>query len=155
MQDIKTLLQKAYEQMQSGELESALLLYEDILTVDPTNLTALNTLGFIFYLKNDYEKGVSLCRETIRLYPNNAYTRKGLGLHLAKQGYIEESIDSLKKALEIDPNFVDAYHDLAYVYYENGDKKSALEYLQKGYIKIKDEKYRPLFDKFLKKLEAN
>lgn len=148
-ENVKNLLQKAYNIMQSGNIESAQHLYEEILEAAPNNLTALNTLGFILYIKGSYEKGASLCRKTIELYPDNAYARKGLGLHLAKQGHIAESISSLKKALEIDPDFVDAYHDLAYVYYENGDKESALKYLEDGYSKIRDEKYRPLFDKFL------
>ena len=151
--NIKEHLNKAYETMQKGDLKSALILYNEVLSADPSNLNALNSLGFLFYFLEEYEQGKEVCLKTINLYPNNPYARKGLGLHLARLNCLEEAVQSLKKAIEIDENFVDAYHDLAFVYFEAGDFDTAKKYLVEGMPKIKDEKYQAYFDKFMKKLD--
>ena len=152
--DLKELLNMAREALLESKYGESLKLYLEVLKVDENNLTALNTLGFIYYFKGEFAEGIKYCLRAVEKYPENAYARKGLGLYLAKEGRRDEAAASIKKAIELDPDFVDAYHDLAYVYYESGDFESAREWIGKGVGKSHDVRYKGLFDKFIRKLDS-
>ncbi len=150
--ELKIMIDDAYRLLNSGDLDSAFTLYNKIIAVDAGNLAALNSIGFILYFRNEFAQGIEICRKTVELYPDNAYARKGLAMHLAKAGFFDEAVMSMKKAIEIRDDFVDAYHDLAYIYYEASCFEDAKKYLLEGLAKVKDQRYKALFEKFLNKL---
>lgn len=150
--EIEQLLKEASEHWKKREDEASIACYRKILELEPDHITALNMLGFFLYFRNCFEEGERICRRAVEAHPENAYARKGLGLHLHKLGRSGEGVESLKKAIELDENFVDAYHDLAYVFYDGGDYENSEFWLERGYEKVKDERYRSLFDAFFGKL---
>jgi len=57
------------------------------------------------------------------------YYNKGIVLSLYPDKY-NEAIESIKKSIEINPNFVDAYILLSNIYYEHGDNENASRMFQ-------------------------
>lgn len=150
---IRELIEEGYTLLKMNDFSRAMECYQEILKLDETNLVALNSMGFIHYFNGDYKKGEEICRRTLSLYPQNAYAHKGLGLHLAKLGRVDEAIDVIKKAIELKKDFIDAYHDLAYVLYENGQYEEAKRCLKEGLSKATTPEMSQLLKRFLKKLE--
>lgn len=151
--DLRSILSEARSHLLSADYDMALKLYLAALSMDENNLAALNALGFILYFKKDYSKGMEYAVKAVETYPEDAYARKGLGLYLAKQGKLEEAVESMKRAIEIDPDFVDAYHDLAFIYYEFGNFDEARVWITEGVKRCKDIRYKELFGKFSRRLD--
>ena len=80
-----------------------------------------------------------------------AYARKGIVLQ--KLGNIDEGISYLIKSIEnSDESFLDPYHDLAVVYYENGRISDAKDILDKG--RSKSQRFKEQTDDFCKILDS-
>ena len=62
-----------------------------------------------------------------------------LGMKYLTDGNYEEAIIEFEVAIEIDESKADAYIGLAEVYIEQGDLQKAIEILEEGYEKTKDE----------------
>ena len=88
-----------------NESEEAIGFAEKACDIDPFNLNAKNTYGFLL---SDYEmdipKGIEMLREIIRIKPNNPAYLDSLGWAYYKKGDKKASIASLKKAIEISNN---------------------------------------------------
>lgn len=114
----------------------------------PCDLTYLNYWGYLQYLLQDFESCLQVNQQIIKLYPHHAYAYKGKGLALVELGQPEEGILSLKKAIELDPHFFDAYHDLIITYIEHNLILKAQELLLSTPVNNQEEK------KALEKLKA-
>jgi len=88
-----------------------------------------------------HRRGKRYIDEALRLDPNLAEAWAGLGLW--DGGDAEMSIDALVKALEINPNLIDASNWLQIALREQGQMRSALEILME--IAERDPLYRPAF----------
>ena len=54
------------------------------------------------------------------------------GTHLARMLKFPEAVEELKKAIEIDPNYAEAYYNLGYVYFQRTEYKEAEKYYTKA-----------------------
>ena len=88
-----------------------------------------------------HRRGKRYIDEALRLDPNLAEAWAGLGLW--DGGGAEASIDALVRALEINPNLIDASNWLQISLREQGQMRSALEILTE--IAERDPLYRPAF----------
>jgi len=86
-------------------------------------------------------RGKRYIDEALRLDPNSAEAWAGTGLYLDEDS--EAAIEALVKALEINPNLIDASNWLQIVLRESGQMKSALEIVTD--IAERDPLYRPAF----------
>lgn len=152
---IGRLIDEGNIHLRNNNFHEAKACFEHVLTLDDTNLQALNYMGFIYYFTGEFEKGERLCRKTILAYPNNAYAHKGLGLHCAKLGRIDEARQHLNRAIELQPDFSDAYFDMACVLYENKCYDEAENYLTRGLPHAKSPEGSRLFERFLAKLRSS
>ena len=55
-----------------------------------------------------------------------------LGIGLAKEGRLSEAVEQYKKALAIDPDYVDAHYNLGAVYANSGNIDKAIEHLRRA-----------------------
>ncbi|HEY5960468.1 MAG TPA: tetratricopeptide repeat protein, partial [Polyangiaceae bacterium] len=69
------------------------------------------------------------CRRALAIEPHRAYSNKGLGLCLAKQGKLDEGLPYLHHAIAVEPNWFDPRWDLAVVLSEVGRYDEALAVL--------------------------
>lgn len=112
-----------------GELDSASELLDGLLRDFPEDEEVLDLAGFVRFFQGRFREGEAICRKAIELNPKHAYAHKGLGLHLARQGRVQEGIGALEDAIQLDPTFFDPYWDLAIILHENGMNDRVLELL--------------------------
>ncbi|MBF0361706.1 MAG: ATP-binding cassette domain-containing protein [Oligoflexia bacterium] len=91
------------------------------------HVTLLNYLGYIKYTKNDFESCRSINSRVLEISPNDPYAHKGMGLTLVELGEFDQGVSFLRRAIELDPFFFDAYHDLCLTYYKHGQIEKAKE----------------------------
>jgi serine/threonine protein kinase/Tfp pilus assembly protein PilF len=94
------------------------------------------------YIEKDQQKSIRLLEQLISKYP------KEKRAHLALAdifGYddIDKAVEELKKALEIDPNYIEAINALGLYYRYKGDFEKALE-LFKKYASVSPDQPNPL-----------
>jgi tetratricopeptide (TPR) repeat protein len=84
--------------------KKAVELYEKALSLDSSNLTATNGLGYVLVDSGiDVKRGLDLCRKAVQTKPQNAAYLDSLGWAYFKIGDVNEARTTLRRALEIAP----------------------------------------------------
>jgi len=125
-------LDDAHAAMESGNLDDALTLFQEILAENPTITTAYLGIGEIYMLQEDYESAEPAFARAARLEPRNYEAQYGHGLALQMLKRYAESIRAYHRALTIDPASPDANLNLAYVYLQLGEPTRALTFAEKA-----------------------
>lgn len=109
----------------------ALAASDRAIQLNPTDAVVLMQRGFVLMSLQRIPEAVEALTQSIELQPNPwSYTMRGslrLGL-----GDRQGSVTDLKRALELDPNFLLAYMSLGGVYSAIGDHKAALATFDKA-----------------------
>jgi predicted O-linked N-acetylglucosamine transferase (SPINDLY family) len=93
---------------QSGRIDEARAVYEEILRQDPGQGDTLYLLGFLAYQAGDFEKAVAyLQRAATALGPHPA-TLHTLGASLQALGRLDEAIESYSRVIRVRPDHADA-----------------------------------------------
>lgn len=96
-----------------------------------------------FLLERDYTRAVDLFSKLSAEYPDDPYLPAYLGLRYYRNlGRYNEAAEQFKRALERDPEFVQAYNWLGYVAMDQGDHDTAEETF-KRYIHLAPDEPRP------------
>jgi len=95
-----------------GDLEGALRLYQESLTIDPNYIPAILNLASVRMNSGELGAAEELFRRAVSLAPDSYEAYNGLGIALARQGRNDESEAAFRKALEIDPNLEAARDNL-------------------------------------------
>src|SRR5687768_2109984 len=82
--------------------------------------------------RGDAAKAAAIFREAIDRSPGNAALHFGAGLAAQRLGRRDAALSSLRKAVEIDPEFTSALSLLAHVAYASGDLDLAVRSLEKA-----------------------
>jgi tetratricopeptide (TPR) repeat protein len=135
-------LEVAHKAANLGEFARAERLLHEVLSEDETCLLALDLLGFVQFFLGRPAEAEQACRRAIAIEPNRAYSNKGLGLCLAKQGKLDEGLPFLRHAIELEPAWFDPRWDLAIVLSEAGRHAEALEVLNQAERAIPTEQAR-------------
>jgi tetratricopeptide (TPR) repeat protein len=102
------------------------------LALVPDDLTLLDLGGFVCFFLGDYLATETYCRRALALKPDHAYACKGLGLALARQGRVDEGVQSLERSIALAPEWVDSYWDLAVALLEAGRSDEALHAVERA-----------------------
>ncbi len=105
-----------------GKTEEAKQAFADAKTVDPNDTTLLLTEANLYLKSNDIPNYTRLVNEALQKEPNNADLVYNLGVVSADANKLDVAESYYKKAIEIDPNFFNAYLNLAELKMRN-DKK--------------------------------
>ncbi len=160
---------RRYEQfglISSGESLKSFQYYQKALSIDNQLMSALSYLAFYYCETNRLDEAVTLANKIIKVNPDNADSHFTLGYVYRYAGLIEEAINEMEKAVNIDPTniryrslvatysgarefskaqkLVDTYDESSFTIgwdgllnYRIGDYKSAEIHLKK--LKEKDE----------------
>ena len=122
----------------TGQFKPALEAYTKAIELDDDYALAYNNIGNIFlavYIGKDdqqaYRLAVNHFKRAIELDPELASAYNGLGGAYRKAGRVDDAIFLWKKSLELKPDYALSLYNLGMAYLMKGDKKQALEYLEK------------------------
>jgi Tfp pilus assembly protein PilF len=129
-------LEAAHQAANRREFARAERLLLEVLSDDACSLIALDLLGFVQYFQERPAEAEQACRRAIAIDPKRAYSNKGLGLCLAKQGKLDEGLPYLREAIRLEPNWFDPRWDMAIVLSEVGRYDEALEVLAEAELAV-------------------
>ncbi len=75
---------------------------------------------------------ISLINEMLKKDPTDAFLNYAVALELAKQGEINEAIDTLKQLIKRKPDYLPSYYQLGKYYEETNKTEKAIDIYRKG-----------------------
>jgi serine/threonine protein kinase/tetratricopeptide (TPR) repeat protein len=81
-------------------------------------------------IEKNEERYEALLRELVRKYPKEKIAHLSMGVRLYHKDRLLEAVDSFKKALELDPEYGEAWNGLAYAYADLEDYPAAIDALE-------------------------
>jgi non-specific serine/threonine protein kinase len=144
-------------------LDRAITLFERAVELDPNYASAWAALGGAYSLKGGFlgmsallEKAIAPLRRALGLNPSLVNAHVWLGSALAGLGRIDDGIDLLRKAVEIDPRNADAHQTLARAYWlSNGKVAEGIAELRKALALNPEAGYTHLQLSMLEALSGN
>ncbi|MGB3479163.1 MAG: tetratricopeptide repeat protein [bacterium] len=102
------------------------------LDLKPDDLDALYFTGEILVRKKDYKAATRYFERATQIKDDDLYAWFYLGVCYMKLKKYEQAIHALEnKVLHIDPAYVSAMQNLAFIYRELGDNQKSLDYLER------------------------
>ena len=109
-QQIAAKLQQGFALHNTGQLEQARILYEEILKLDPKHFDALQLSGTIAAQTKQWDKAIRLLTEALKINTTNASVYVNLGLVLNEFKRFEEALKSFDRAIKLNFKYIEAYH---------------------------------------------
>lgn len=117
---------------ETGNYDTALAMFQDILAENPTITTAYLGIGDIYIIKKDYEKAEPAYGRAARLEPQNFDAQYGHGLALQMLNRFIEAVRAYHRALTIDPDSVKANLNIAVTYLQMNEARSAVTFAERA-----------------------
>jgi tetratricopeptide (TPR) repeat protein len=128
--NITVTMMTADVERETGNLPEAIQKYQSALTIDPSNLTALNNLAYLLALENPGE-ALKYAQQAAEIAPDSAAVEDTLGwVHYRQRNY-SSALVYLKAAASKDPTPQHQFH-LAQCYFKTGDKDTGEQLLIKA-----------------------
>ena len=122
--------------------------YKDLqCTSASMNTTFLNNLGNSYRLAGDLEQAESILLKSLDLDSNGILTQFSLGILYKTQGNISKAIKSFQNSIQVNPQYTEAYYQLAATHLKAKNKESAKLSIQKG-LKVDpdNKKFKKLYE---------
>jgi tetratricopeptide (TPR) repeat protein len=135
--DVKVLRQLALVANESGNTDDAIAAWEAVTEVDPQDTEAWMTLGDLYAATGDSARSQQAYQRVVELDPSNAHQIfYNLGALIMNRDSrsdadTQQAIAAFRKAVEIKPDYAQAYKQLAFALLGVGDKAGAAEALEK------------------------
>lgn len=124
-----TLLQLGRVYFELGDVDSALLAYEEAIAIDPSYAKAYSDLSVVYRYNGDSEKAIVYLRRALELDPENVDHQYSLGLLLWQAGQAEEAVGYLKAIVEQCPWHPGAHYNLGQALISLGRMEEGQRYL--------------------------
>ncbi len=144
------MLDEATQAARAKDFAESKAMLDKVFALEKDNLRAHDLAGFVLFFMKHYKDAEQHCIQALRIKPNHAYALKGYGLCVARQGRIDEGVESLEKAIAQKPAWSDPYWDLAVVLSEAQRVEDAICVLKRGIDNVPSKKER--FEGFVKRL---
>ncbi len=100
--DIEAMLKLGYARFHLEDYSEALRVYDNALEIDVTNPDAWNLKSLIHYEQKNYAKALDCVEKAIESDPIFGMAHYNQACYLSMLGQVSESIDALKRSIEID-----------------------------------------------------
>ena len=120
--------QAAVHAEEAGDKQRAIVLYNEILEIDPDYAAACINLGTVYFHLRQFGRAEELYRRATVADPGYVLAYFDLGNVLDELERPEESIAAYRKAVELSPRYADAHYNLALAYERNAQYRSALRH---------------------------
>ena len=87
---------------------------------------------YAFWVDTNYEEYFQIYKTIVEKHPRDKRAHWELSNYYGMKNMYPQVIEELEIVLELDPNWADAYDDLAFAYSNIGEDEKALEYIKKG-----------------------
>ena len=112
-----------------GNFDAAEATFHAGLVLDSTNYDLLLSLGDLMMAKRDLDRAIRAYCDGIKVCPDNFMAYAKAGLALWEKDYIEESVISFHKSIDLNPNFDISQNNIGVVYLDGlTSPKEALGY---------------------------
>lgn len=125
-------IQMALNLHRGGYFQQAAEYYRQVLVADPTNPSANNLLGALYYQSGNIAAAAPLVEKAIQVKPDYVEAHNLLGSIHHALGHYEKAIASYRKALDYQPDFAMAHNNLGIVFEACGQYQAALDCYQKA-----------------------
>ncbi|WP_237395724.1 tetratricopeptide repeat protein [Okeania sp. KiyG1] len=116
----------------SGQLYTAMVAYQKVLTIKPDYVEAYKKLAEVYLLQGNFDAAISTCKEAVKIQPDFASAYLTLGNIFQSQNLFEQAINTYERALNIQPDFAQVYANLGSVYYKQRQFNLAIFNYQKA-----------------------
>ena len=116
---------KGMKDYENQNYNDALKDFKYAVWLDPSNGRILHALGSTYYHLDIQDEAQKTLQRT-KYYFNDRNTYRNLGLSYMQSGNYKEAEKELKRSIYLDPKFIDAYADLAYLYAIQKDYDKAI-----------------------------
>ncbi len=120
---------------ETGDKQSAIALYEEILSLDPNYAAAAINLGTIYFHLRQFGRAEELYRRATIADPGYVLAYFDLGNVLDELERLDESIAAYLRAVTLSPGYADAHYNLALAYERSGQGRQALRHWR-AYVKL-------------------
>ena len=114
---VKTLIEKGNAFNKSGDYDSAIEAFSQVIDIDPGNAEAFACRGMAFNNSWDFESAVEDLGEAIRLDPKNAVTYNSRGYAYKNLRLYDQAIADLNEALKLNSRYAEAYTSRGEAYF--------------------------------------
>jgi predicted O-linked N-acetylglucosamine transferase (SPINDLY family) len=130
--DIDSTFGSAVQHHQNGRLAEAEALYRKILGAKPNHPDACHLLGLLEHQKGNYDAALNLIDNAIRIFSKNPMYHYNRGNVFIAQRKLPEAFECYKKAVELKPDYTEAYNNIGSALKDMGRAEEALEYYRKA-----------------------
>jgi tetratricopeptide (TPR) repeat protein len=136
--DLLTKFRLAQSYEQAGNYEQAAVLYQELLTKDPSNSTYSEFLSRVYVQLKRYDEAIALLQKRMLLNPYDITLRGGLGSVYHRAGRDKEATTEWDKAIQLDPKNPNVYRSVANVLLENRLLDRAADLYRRGRVACDD-----------------
>ena len=117
----------AFSMLKEGELNEAKNLFLDIISNDPENIEALNTLGVVNFASDNKKDAIYYFTKAIEANPTIDVSYANRSYVYKSQSKFNEAIEDISKAINLSPNQVDYLFVRSELYIEISDFDNAIK----------------------------
>ena len=103
-------------EMQENKFEDAEKHIKAALVQSPEDAYNLSTLGYLYFRLAKYDEALDALSHAVKIDPGNPETQNYLGVTLSHKGLRMQAETTLRKALQLDPNYAPAHNNIALIY---------------------------------------
>jgi predicted O-linked N-acetylglucosamine transferase (SPINDLY family) len=123
---------KAINFQSEGKLDKASMLFEKILTLDPTDFIALYSMGVIAGKQGNHDLALTLLTQAVHSAPTNAQGYYALASTLQSLALFESALETFDQALALNPGYMEAYNNKATLLHSMNRHLEALQTIDAG-----------------------
>ncbi len=127
-----SIFQTALGHYQNGRLADAEIFCQQALKIHPQNADALHLLGVVYLQDRQYEKAAGLIADAIKQNSENPHYFSHLASALQNLNQPDEALECFRLAIQLEPDFVEAYNNRGNLLLKIGRPTDALEKLREG-----------------------
>lgn len=166
---LKAQIMQAVQKFQGGDKEGAFALLNQILTVDPANLNALNAQAGFMQASGDLKGALGSLDKLIELYPENPKLLFNRGRVYTALNDLPNALKDYDRSIKADPDFAMAYSNRGMTRGDLGQLDDGIKDLQRaselapnlpdahnnlGMIYVKQKKWQNALDEFSKAIQC-
>ena len=102
--------------MRLGQKDLAIQDFRKVLSINPSHLSARNSLGLLLAEKGAYLKAIREFETVVRSDPNHKDASFNLARAYTLSGQIGRAVRQYEKVIEMEPDFMEAYQNLGILY---------------------------------------